>query len=259
MYKESNKKIYVTNDYSIFKSLQGNRTVKNPRVIKTMESIQELGWLTEPILVNEKMEVIDGQGRLEALKRLEMPIEFIIEKHIGITECQYLNRYQKNWSTMDYIDSYIAMGNDNYIWLKSTIKIYSQLKCSTIYSVAATKGKSSSIGGGSSYTSLERGVLNLSLKERTDVENALFFLSRFADTIQYLGGRKDVFYSAIMFLYSLDCVDNERLCSAINNARYDGMVSSSTVEGYLQQFERLYNKNLIKKKRVDMVHEYKIA
>lgn len=259
MYEESKKKIYITSDYSMFKQLQGNRPVKNARVINTMDSIQKLGWLTEPILINEKFEVIDGQGRLEALKRLEMPVEFIIEKNIGVTECQWLNRYQKNWSTMDYINSYIADGNENYVWLKSLLKQYKGLTNSVIFSVATSRGTSCSIGASDHFKTLENGSLSVTPKQRSVVDNALFYLSRFIDTASFLGGRKDKFYSAVMFLYLLDGIDKDRLCSSINNARYDGMVSSSTVEGYLQQFENIYNKGLAKKNRIDMMHEYKIA
>ena len=259
MYKESKKKIYVTTDYNVFKELEGNRPVKNGRAFKAMESIQQYGWLTNPILVNENMEVIDGQGRLEALRRLEMPVEFVIQNGIGIKECQGLNRYQKNWSTMDYIDSYIADGNDNYIWLKKMIHNYKGLTNSVVYSVATSGGSSSSIGATDHFKLLESGSMRVSESGRKKADDALFYLSRFIDTASHLGGRKDKFYSAIMFLYLLDGVDDERLCTVVNNSRYDGMVSSSTVEGYLQQFEILYNKGLTKAKRVDVMHEYKIA
>lgn len=259
MYKESAKKIYVTNDYDMFKQLEGNRPVKNGRVIKAIESIQEFGWLTDPILVNENFEVIDGQGRLEALRRLEMPVEFIIENGIGIKACQGLNRYQKNWSTMDYIDSYIADGNENYIWLKEMLREYKGLTNTVIFSVATSGGASSSMGAADHFKALEGGGLVVSETDRKKTDSALFYLSRFVDTASHLGGRKDKFYSAVMFLYLLEGIDIERLCTVINNARYDGMVSSSTVEGYLQQFEKLYNKGLVKAKRVDMMHEYKIA
>lgn len=258
-YKASEKKIYVTTNYDMFKALIGNRDVKNGRVVKTMESIQEFGWLTEPILVNENFEVIDGQGRLEALRRLEMPIEFIIERGIGIKECQGLNHYQKNWSTMDYIDSFIAAGNENYVWLKSMINKYKRLTNSVIFSIAASGGRSSTIGANDYFVALENGTFKVSEQGRVDAEEAMFYLSRFIETAAHLGGRKDKLYSAIMFLYLLDGIDKERLCRTVNNGRYDGMVASSTVEGYLQQFEILYNKGLTKAKRVDMMHEYKIA
>ena len=82
------KEILTTTDYSIFKTLEGNRAVKDHRVDKIVKSICNIGYVTSPILVNEKMEVIDGQGRLQALERLGMPVEYIIHEGVGIEECR---------------------------------------------------------------------------------------------------------------------------------------------------------------------------
>ena len=87
--EESSKKIYITKDYSIFKKLTGNRSTELERITKICDSIREVGYITSPILVNENMEVIDGQGRLEAFKELGIPVEYIIETaslaYVGIS------------------------------------------------------------------------------------------------------------------------------------------------------------------------------
>lgn len=257
MYTKSTKSIYETWDYDMFKTLDGNRDVNNGRVLKTIESIEKYGWLTNPILVNEKFEVIDGQGRLEALRRLNLPVEFIIEPGIGRKECQGLNHFQKNWSLDDYVNSFVTDGNENYIWLRKMLKKYKKLPKAVIYSIAVYKCDSAA----TRYYNekLENGLFEISETEKKIVDDALFYLDRFADTVKYIGGRADRFYSAILFLYKLDSIDNDRLCRVINNSRYDGLISSGTTEGYIQQFEILYNRNLTKAKRIDMTHEYKIA
>ena len=66
--------VYVTKDYSIFRRLVGNRDIPESRISKIVESIQTIGWIHNPIIVNEKMEVIDGQGRLTELQRLKTKI-----------------------------------------------------------------------------------------------------------------------------------------------------------------------------------------
>lgn len=258
-FKESNKKIYTTTDYEAFIFPDWNRDVSGARVVKMVESIQSVGWLPEPILVNEKFEVIDGQSRVKALQKLGMPVEFCIVEGIGRKECQNLNRFQKNWSAMNYINSYASDGDDNYVWLKEMLKKYKSITSNTVFSVAASGGADSNIGAAEHYRMLQDGRLVVSDADRKRAEDAMFYLARFAATATYLGGRKDKFYSAIMFLYLLDGVNNERLCTVINNARYDGIVSSSTVAGFLQQFEILYNKGISKAKRVDVMHEYKAA
>lgn len=63
------KEIKVTNNYEMFKILAGNRGVSPARVKKIKKSIEDVGYITSPILVNEKMEVIDGQRQIASFKR----------------------------------------------------------------------------------------------------------------------------------------------------------------------------------------------
>ena len=106
--------VYVTKDYSIFKRLVGNRDIPETRISKIVESIQTIGWIHNPIIVNEKMEVIDGQGRLTALQRLKMPVEYIVAEGAGNKECIYMNMNMVNWKLPDFIKSYAEQGNENY-------------------------------------------------------------------------------------------------------------------------------------------------
>ena len=116
--------VYVTKDYSIFKRLVGNRDIPETRISKIVESIQTIGWIHNPIIVNEKMEVIDGQGRLTALQRLKMPVEYIVAEGAGNNECIYMNMNMVNWSQADFIKSYAEQGNINYQRLLSLMDKY---------------------------------------------------------------------------------------------------------------------------------------
>ena len=71
----SYKVVKSTTKYKIFKKLLANREVTQTRVNNIIDSIQRVGYVTSPIIVNEKMEIIDGQGRLEALQELNLPVE----------------------------------------------------------------------------------------------------------------------------------------------------------------------------------------
>ena len=120
------KEVFKTNDYSKFTKLNGNRRVDEARVLKIISSIEKVGYITSPIIVNEKMEVIDGQGRLEALKRLELPVEYIIQQGIGIEECIAMNIHQVNWKDRDYIESYANRGFESYRFLKELLDKYKE-------------------------------------------------------------------------------------------------------------------------------------
>lgn len=83
--------VYKTSDYTIFSFMEDNRVVNADIVRKIKEKIQEFGWIREPILVNEKLQIIDGQHRFTALKELGFPVEFIIDEGIGVKECRAIN------------------------------------------------------------------------------------------------------------------------------------------------------------------------
>lgn len=104
----------TTTDYSIFKRLSGNRDVTETRCQQIMRSIETVGWISNPILVNEKMEVIDGQGRLEALRRMHLPVEYRIVKGANISHCRAMNDVNKPWYSKEFIQSYAETGDEGY-------------------------------------------------------------------------------------------------------------------------------------------------
>lgn len=106
---------YITEDYSAFLLLPGNRHIDQSQVKKLMKDMTEKGNLIDkfPIWVNERMEVLDGQHRLEALKRLGWPVVYEV-KDMTVAEVRALNSSHKNWSWRDYAISYSDLGNENY-------------------------------------------------------------------------------------------------------------------------------------------------
>jgi hypothetical protein len=134
-----NKEIYVTEDYSLFKRLQGNRDVDIKRIQKIKKSINEVGYITSPILVNENYEIVDGQGRFEALKDLGMPIEYIVQPGIGIKECVSMNVYQTNWTQYDYIKTFAEKGYTSYIYFQTLMIKFPLITSLDVFIVALFK------------------------------------------------------------------------------------------------------------------------
>ena len=130
------KEIKSTTNYEMFKKLEGNRATTVARVNKIKKSIMTVGYITSPILVNENMEIIDGQGRFEALKELRLPVEYIVQEGLNVKECIAMNIYQTNWKVMDYIKSYAAKGNPNYIRLTNLMTEFPLIATIEIMAVA---------------------------------------------------------------------------------------------------------------------------
>lgn len=111
--------ILKTTDYSIFKGIIGNRSIHEPNIERLRRSLEKRNMLSaNPIIVNEHMEVVDGQHRLLAAKELGLPIYYTIVDAAGLDEIQMLNANNRPWLLQDYLDSYIAMGKKEYIRFK---------------------------------------------------------------------------------------------------------------------------------------------
>lgn len=112
-HKTSNKVIYTTMDYSIFKKQVGNRDLKKVEDLEKVAHLNMYFGLNDypfnyEILVNEDMEVIDGQHRLEVCKKWRCEVEYKIIPNANILDTIKMNTVNNTWTNGDYIDSYIT-------------------------------------------------------------------------------------------------------------------------------------------------------
>ena len=118
---EANK-VYKTSDLSIFTQIDGNRVPNLQHIKRLADSIRVYGMKCNPILVNEKMQVIDGQHRLMAAKEANSFVYYIVVDGYSLNEVHTLNLNQKNWAKKDFMDGYANMGVESYIKLKAFIE-----------------------------------------------------------------------------------------------------------------------------------------
>jgi hypothetical protein len=119
---EEVNKVYKTSDLSIFKTISGNRVVNPQHVKRICDSITINGMLCNPILVNEKLEVIDGQHRLNACKKANSHIYYIILNNYDLSQVHTLNLNQKNWTKKDFLEGYANMGIKSYVDFKDFLE-----------------------------------------------------------------------------------------------------------------------------------------
>ena len=115
-------KVYKTNDLSIFKSIDGNRVPNLQHIKRLANSIKVYGMKCNPILVNENLQVVDGQHRLEAAKETKSFVYYIIIPGYTLREVHTLNLNQKNWVKKDYMQGYADMGIESYIKLSKFVE-----------------------------------------------------------------------------------------------------------------------------------------
>lgn len=133
-HKLSDVKVYVTTDYKIFSRIKGNREMNKLKIKKIVRDIKNGRNLLAdfPILVaaepkkgSEKLEVIDGQHRLEAGVQTNKPIYFIIRKEeLSLHDMARFNSLQEKWKPKDFINCYVEKGIKDYKELDDFIDRY---------------------------------------------------------------------------------------------------------------------------------------
>lgn len=227
--------IFETRDYSIFITMDWNREVTTKRAHKIRDSIKRNGYVLNPICVNEHFEVIDGQGRLEALKLLGMPVHYYFEVGAGRSECIALNSYNTLWSVRDYITSYANAGNDNYSRLNSLINEFSIFGMATIY-FAAT--------GASALQNevIKKGNMKCTPEDYNEARNRLMFMQQFIHGVQKLKGKQSAVYQAIYFALGCEGVDADKLRERLE-LKYSIAPAIANLKQALDALTDIYNKN----------------
>lgn len=249
MYNEKAYDVYVTKDYSRFKRLEGNREVLNRRVEKIIHSINEVGYVNNPILVNEKYEVIDGQGRLEAFKRLNIPVEYIMVKGIGVKECISMNINMENWTMEDFINCYAENGNDNYIKFKHLIDIADGVSLKVIWCALFRLYQIDN-------NTIKEQKLHITDKQYRDAIERIEYvkpvwkaLPKNTNTNKSLPGNKTLICQSLTMYHKYEEVDKERLIKVV-------LEKFGTMQGFSKnhecdiQLEKIYNKGYRKENQM---------
>lgn len=240
--------VYVTKDYSIFKRLAGNRDIPESRISKIVESIQTIGWVHNPIIVNENMEVIDGQGRLTALQRLKLPVEYIIAEGAGNKECIYMNMNMVNWALPDFIKSYAEQGNENYQRLLSLIENYANgnlnIISTAVYRVSKAKTRE-----------IKSGILQLTEEQYRAAIPRLEYIKPILEEIDYkkLPGSVVTLMQTLIYYYDYPEVDKERLKYSVEKYIYNATpwVLNTDCE---REVENCYNYGLSLEKKLSIAY-----
>lgn len=244
--------VYKTYNYDKFQFLEDNRHVKESRVKKIKESIDEVGLILQPVLVNEKYEIIDGQGRFNACKEKGLPIYYVVQKGLGIEECRWLNKGQENWRVWDWINSFADGGNVDYQRFRTFVN-NSRLSLSFITPLAFDNY----VHNGTHDQAIMDGKLKFSKRTANDARWVVDYLEEYIPIKKQLKGRADAWYGALIYSYqNLDTQQRNRLLDIVKkNVMFIECYTS--METNLQVFDTLFNKGLRKNNQIHLELSYR--
>lgn len=238
----------TTTNYSLFKNIRGNRDVYPGHVQKLRAAITRKNLLPYiPLLLNEKMEVIDGQHRLEAAKLEKLEISYVIIPGLKLEDVMALNTTSRGWSAADFVDGWIKAGKSDYEVLKDVAH-------AAALSLGATAGllmygptSVTNTGGGHASEAVRKGTFEVRY-----LEFAHTVINQLNDLVLYcdFDDKKDRnFISTISRLNMVDAFDFGYL---VTKLKMSGMriAPRVSVRYYILQLDDLYNwKN---RQRIDL-------
>lgn len=232
-----------TRDYDSFSFMANNRETNLGHVEALKRAFDEYGNLTkvQPVLVNENLEIIDGQHRFLACKELGEPIFYNIVPGLGIQEARKMNILHRGWSADDYARSYAESGNQHYqryVELKEEFGFSHSVMLLAVYTGREHKGI---------YAIFREGDMNIA--HLPSVMERLELLSEVRNIVgNRLGGEK-VFCQAVLRVSQAAGFSRDRLLKKLIERR-DFLRRYTSIEDALRQLEEVFNFNYGEANRV---------
>lgn len=230
-----------TTNYSIFKKHESNRELVERNIVALMDSIQEENLLSlRPILVDSQMRVIDGQHRLEAAKRLKLPVFYQMQEKMSNNAIYLLNNNQLKWGREDYVDYYASLGSEHYLKIKSFMK-KNKIKLTIALAVLGVSK------GGGQVEKIKNGTFKFPNEmEEFDSLTKLQHLRKLVDYLRQKIMGRNVYISgatlAQAFIFFLNCKNvNFDIFMKKLPYRLDIIRPCARQDQYLEMFRDIYN------------------
>lgn len=224
--------VYEETDYSVFKRLPDNRDVTEGRVGKLIASIKER-YILNPIIVNEKFEVIDGQGRFEARKTLGLPIHYILVRGATSEDCKRMNRYNSVWTLLDYAVSFSRSGVEQYTRLLNLVR-------ETKAPISRVLRLSNKTAKRKNNELFFNGKLKFSESDAATVERVLRIADEIDEALLSPNKRNEAFFTAVKIACEIPGYNHEQMIKNCKACRAS-YAQASNLENQLKEFERIYN------------------
>lgn len=228
-------KILQTTDYSQFKFILANRDQARGHIENLKKGFEERGNLTQvqPLLVNENMEVIDGQHRLIAARELGIPVYYTVYPGLRIGDARSLNILHRSWTTDDYARSYAAAGDTNYQRYLNLLENFGFNHSITLHAI---KGAERSI-----FKLFREGEFTMTNEEENSAKTKLEALQRTEELVPF--AHQIYFAEAYLDVLDVPGFDERQMLRklAAHPARLQRLGS---VDDYKRMLEEIYNLNV---------------
>ena len=233
-----------TKNYSMFKIIEENRKIDPLNLKKIVTSIQSKNLLhLRPILVSKDFEIFDGQHRLEAAKQLGIEIYYDIKENLEVDDIYALNSAQKNWTSEDYLNFYVAKGKSQYIKFAEF-----QKRNGVRFNIAHSLLFANKMGG-DRYAKFCNGTFLYPDTDKIDHAEMVIRLLKEIDSLyrrrsgEYVGINTLALCRAVNAISLMEGFNEHTLLDRINR-HYEKFYRATTISGWINMLKNIYNYRL---------------
>lgn len=227
----------VTHNYDIFKCYPSSRDIRPNKVAIIKDSMSQHD-LRNPLIVNEKFYIIDGNHTLHVRKLLKLDVPFTIIHGLTEADIPRFNINRTSWDANDYAKHYAVSGNENYTRFREFCAKYN-LSAQIAMAMLDNQGVKSK-------------VFNSGLFEITNMSNAVKKANKLNELLPfYKGAKRRSFVLALLKALKNKKFDLDEFVRKVQLHRallYD----CATVEQNLKIIQTVYNYKRESDEKIDL-------
>ncbi len=244
---ESSIKVYFTTNYTIFKAIKGNRLLNESKINRIISDIKSgLDMLRYyPIVVDENMNVIDGQHRLFIAKKLKTNIYYIISKKIELNSIAKINSNTEKWNNDDFINCYIVNGSKDYEILRDFKEKYQFPLSVSQYLLMFGSSERTELDGTDMKDLFQSGQFKVRFEQQAiDIAEKVMLFSKFKNH------RSRYFIVAVNKVMTIGKCNVEDIAEKYNQQDASALKMQPNYKGYLTNLEEIVNYKCSKRRTI---------
>lgn len=230
---------FKTYEYEVFKRVLGNRDTEECHSMKLANMLTKKQYEI-PILVNENLEVIDGEHRLMAIRWLaehmdiKLPVYFNVQCGTTGEDAMILNLVgSRNWKLKDYVVSEVLKGNKECELFMTMLKKYNLgLPTNMVHVIAFVKGVVPS--------KITKQIKDKTLRIADSCATLVNVLEEISLFNNFSGYTSTKFLKAVLMLMKCDKYNHSQMISKWNRLGTEFKKQKNDIE-YLNALVDVYN------------------
>lgn len=229
--------VYETRDYKAFSFITGNRNINNSHLENLRKSMTEM-LIPIPIVVNEKLQIIDGQHRYMVCKEEGWTLTFIQIKGLALTHVQKINELMKVWTAEAFMHCYCDLALETEDGEYDDYVEYREFKRKYGFGHNETQAilTNQRMFSGNLSDRFRNGSFKIN-----DLKKATHVAERITDVGKYYQGyKRRGFVIAMLHCFATPEYDHDRFLSKLSYQTYK-LSDQSNYKQYLQIAQDIYN------------------